>query len=47
MRRAGAGLVVFLALLGGYGCGNRAPLRDLPPTFVWAKDEPGIDRRPA
>jgi arylsulfatase A-like enzyme len=43
VNRAGAGLAVFLILLGVYGCGERAPLRDLPPTFVWDKDQPGID----
>jgi len=43
MRRASAALAIASIILGVYGCGNRAPSRDLPPTFVWGKDQSWID----
>jgi arylsulfatase A-like enzyme len=43
VRRAWAALAIASILLGAYGCGNRAPSRDLPATFVWAKDQSVID----
>ncbi|OGD26037.1 MAG: hypothetical protein A2V57_00800 [Candidatus Aminicenantes bacterium RBG_19FT_COMBO_65_30] len=43
MRRACATLALASILLGVNGCGNPAPSRDLPATFVWAKDQSVID----
>ena len=43
VRRPCAVLAIASILLGVYGCGNRAPSRDLPATFVWAKDQSVID----
>jgi hypothetical protein len=43
MRRSGVALAILFVLLGAFGCGNRSPSPDLPPTFVWAKDQSVID----
>ncbi|HEX2695875.1 MAG TPA: sulfatase [Acidobacteriota bacterium] len=43
MKRSFAVLLAGTALLGAYACGNRAPSRDLPATFVWGKDQSCID----
>ena len=42
-RKALGAFVIASILLGAYGCGNKAPSRDLPATFVWAKDQSVID----
>jgi len=43
LRKACGALATVSLLLGAYGCGGRAPARDLPATFVWAKDQSAID----
>ena len=43
MKRACALLLAGTALLGAYACGSRTPARDLPATFVWAKDQSSIE----
>lgn len=43
VRRVWTALAIGSILLGACGCGNRTPLRDLPATFVWAKDQSLID----
>ncbi len=43
MKRACALLLAGTALLGAYACGSRTPSRDLPATFVWAKDQSFIE----
>ncbi|HUU38587.1 MAG TPA: sulfatase-like hydrolase/transferase [Candidatus Desulfaltia sp.] len=42
-RRACAAFAIASILLGASSCGNRAPSRDLPATFVWSKDQSVID----
>jgi hypothetical protein len=42
-RKAWGAFAIASILLGAYGCGNRAPSRDLPATFVWSKDQSVID----
>jgi arylsulfatase A-like enzyme len=44
-RGAVAALAAASILLGGTGCGNRTPSRDLPATFIWAKTQSVIDPR--
>ncbi len=43
MRNVRAGFAIAVVILAAYGCGNRAPLQDLPATFVWSKDQSAID----
>jgi arylsulfatase A-like enzyme len=43
MKRAFALLLGGTVLLGAFACGSRTPARDLPATFIWAKDQSSIE----